>query len=79
MRGYLYYIMLEVACDAAMRLFREPIVQVMKEVVEWLLLTVVLWVWRPGYMEEYKAVRAGVKSRWIPTILLVLWLGIDPS
>jgi len=51
---YLYYIMLEVACDAAMRLFREPIVQVMKEVVEWLLLTVVLWVWRPGYMEEYK-------------------------
>jgi hypothetical protein len=71
--------MLEVACDAAMRLFREPIVQVMKEVVEWLLLTGVLWGWRPGYMEEYKAVRAGVKSRRIPTILLVLWLGIDPS
>ena len=63
MPGYLYYIMLEVVSDAAMRVFREPAVQLMKEVAEWLLLTAVLWVWRPGYMEEYKAARAGVKLR----------------
>lgn len=51
---YLYYIMLGVMSDAAMRVFREPIVQATKQVAEWLLLTMILWIWRPGYMEEYK-------------------------
>eukprot|EP00490_Sorites_sp_Unknown_P011605 CAMPEP_0114677946 /NCGR_PEP_ID=MMETSP0191-20121206/51120_1 /TAXON_ID=126664 /ORGANISM="Sorites sp." /LENGTH=73 /DNA_ID=CAMNT_0001951205 /DNA_START=47 /DNA_END=266 /DNA_ORIENTATION=- len=46
--------MLEVISGAALRVMSQRSVWMVRELVEWVILTVILWVWRPGYMEEYK-------------------------
>eukprot|EP00438_Fugacium_kawagutii_P018413 Skav227170 [mRNA] locus=scaffold1396:11788:19281:+ [translate_table: standard] len=46
---YLYFIMLEVLSGAALRVMSVRSVWMIRELVEWGILTAVLWVWRPGY------------------------------
>ena len=80
MPGYLYYIMLEVVSDAAMRVFREPAVQLMKEVAALDSGPVGSAAGLYGRVQGGEGWReVEVIGGWTPTVLLVLWLGMDPS
>ncbi|CAJ1360287.1 unnamed protein product [Effrenium voratum] len=51
---FLYFVMIPVICGTALRIISWRSMWMVKETLEWCVLSVVLWLWRPGYM---KAVR----------------------
>lgn len=51
---YLYFIMIPVLCGAALRVISWQAMWMVKELLEWLLLSAVLWLWRPGYVKQIR-------------------------
>lgn len=51
---YLYFVMVPAICSGALRLISVPTMRMVKELLEWVLLCAILWLWRPGYVDEIR-------------------------
>mmetsp|Transcript_62073 Transcript_62073/g.111315 ORF Transcript_62073/g.111315 Transcript_62073/m.111315 type:complete len:186 (+) Transcript_62073:3-560(+) len=60
---FLYFIMIPVLCGMALQVVSIALLQVVKEVLELLVLTVVAWLFRPGFTKSYRVFELCAGSR----------------